>query len=78
MDALSQTLGVVRLVGYGIDPLASGGQLLQLNFDVVGTTGQQTLLTLSTAQINEGQPQVQSSNGQALVGAQVYLPFITR
>jgi Tol biopolymer transport system component len=66
--------GKIVISGYGIEPLAGDGTLLNLNFNVVGTSGANSSITWQKAVFNEGDPGTTSNAGQVSVSAGIARP----
>ncbi|HWQ32963.1 MAG TPA: BACON domain-containing carbohydrate-binding protein [Blastocatellia bacterium] len=58
------TPGQLRLSAFGASPLAGGGTLLNLKFDLIGATGSCSNLTWTSFRFNEGTPCATTSNGR--------------
>lgn len=61
------TAGEISVVGYGVNPLAGSGKLLDLTFTVVGAGGATSPLTFADFRFNDGNPGDVTHNGQFTV-----------
>jgi Cohesin domain/Carboxypeptidase regulatory-like domain/Dockerin type I domain len=59
--------GQLRVSAFGVNPLSGAGTLLNLRFDVIGTTGTETNLAWTHIVLNEGNPCNISSGGHYYV-----------
>jgi hypothetical protein len=59
--------GEISVVGYGVNPLAGSGKLLDLTFTVVGAGGSISPLTFADFRFNDGNPGDVTHNGQFTV-----------
>ena len=69
IEANDREPGWLRLVAYGPAPLAGGGPLVLLAFDVAGAPGSRTDLSLTAFRFNEGSPAALLRSGDLTVVA---------
>lgn len=55
---------MLKVVVYGINPLADGGILLNLRFTAIGSAGYVTPLTFKGLMLNEGEPLSRATDGE--------------
>lgn len=60
----AEEAGILRVAVYGVEPINENGILLNLNFNTVGVSGSNSLLTLERIMFNEGDPVAKTINGQ--------------
>ncbi len=61
--------GVIRAVAFGALPLEGEGELLKLNFNVIGAADSRSVLRWENFRINEGGIKFQADNGEVNVSA---------
>ena len=61
--------GQVNISGFNATPLSGSGTLLDITFNVVGTNGSTSALTLSSFMFNEGDPSATTTNGTFTVSS---------
>ncbi len=60
--------GVLKVVVFGATPISGSGTLLKLKFNMVGTSGSTSPLTIKNFMFNEDSPQEVLTDGQVLIG----------
>lgn len=60
----AETPGVLKVVVFGINPVATDGILLNLRFTAIGSAGYVTSLTFKGLMLNEGEPLSRATDGE--------------
>ena len=66
--------GEVNIAGFGIYPLVGDGEIIYMNFTVIGALHDFTSITFDYFEYNEGTPSVSLTNGNLYIGTPPVIP----